>query len=205
LLEACADITTDVDEKPRAGLDCARNPGTGDKNVLTIFDRNRRVKHVEDWHSPNLMEVAGHAIVTLREHGWTEDDAENCGVDVCGLGAGVVDRMREAGWKVRPVDFGAEAERHWNHTIGRDANHIRLKPELHDVARALFRSRLISVPRRFRKTWADLMSVQFGFDGSGRMKIEDKDAARERIGRSPDFADSLVISLAATGYRSGFL
>lgn len=200
VLDLCADLIPDVDEHPRAGLDCARNTGAGDRNVITIFDRHRRVIWAEGWHSDDLMAVAGHFIARLREFGWTEEDAMHAGVDVGGLGSGVVDKLREQEWMVTPVDFGSAATKEWAGVIGEEANHIYLKPELYDVLGSLFRLKLISVPREWRNTWADLKEVRFKHDGSGRMKIEDKESVRVRIGRSPDFADSVVIALAASGY-----
>ena len=199
LLEDTADITPDVTEPCRAGLDVARFGG--DKNVLVVLDEHRKVKHVESWKDADLMVTTGRLRDAMTRFNLL---AEWVGVDVCGIGAAVVDRCTEDGINVRPVDFGAAPDGLWSGTIGTDSKHLNLKAELHEVARQLFRKKLLSVPRAFRPLlWPDLTELRYDFDGSGNMRIEAKDKFRERIGRSPDYSDALIIALAATGYVPG--
>jgi hypothetical protein len=63
------------------------------------------------------------------------------------------------------------------------------------------RGKLIGIPARFRDTLADLHSIRYWYDGRGRFTVEPKDAIKERIRRSPDHSDSLVIALGAPGFR----
>ncbi len=51
------------------------------------------------------METVGRAKNLYGE--WGIESPANFHVDVCGLGAGVVDRLIEIGLEVDPVDFGA--------------------------------------------------------------------------------------------------
>lgn len=197
LLEQCEAITPDVTELKRAGLDVARNPGSGDKNVICVLDEHRTVTELKGWHSDDTMAVAEVAVDTMERH---KIEPRRFGVDVTGIGAGVVDRCRQRGYHVIAVDFGSSARGHWREVIGKDANHDMLKPELHDALRALLRRKLLSVPRRWRHLWDDLRELQFTFR-HGRMVIEDKESFRKRVGRSPDFSDALVVALATTGAK----
>lgn len=197
MLEDCATITPAVTVKKAAGLDVARFGG--DQNVAVILDEHRKVIHVEHWRGMDLMETAGRYVSICRKFeiapGWA------C-VDVCGIGAGVVDRCKEAKLQVLAVDFGAGASGRWRQLLGREALHLNRKAELHDLARYYFKHRLISVPNvpANRPIWADLTALTYTFDGSGNMKVESKEKIRDTIGRSPDYSDALVIALAATGY-----
>jgi hypothetical protein len=49
--------------------------------------------------------------------------------------------------------------------------------------------------------WADLAAPTYAFDGKGRITIESKDALRERLKRSPDHGDALVIAFGGLGTR----
>lgn len=200
MLESCADITPKVTlAHNQAGLDVAISP-TGDKNVFKIFDRTRKQIVSKAWRGHDLMETTGQMIRLAEANGFTKADARWIGVDVCGIGAGVVHRAKEAGWYVTPVDFGASPKGSWWSILGEDAKHQNHKAELHDLARYYFRHGLISVPRGDRETWADLTALSYSFDGSGNMRIDAKEKMRATIGRSPDHSDALMIALAATGY-----
>jgi hypothetical protein len=196
LLEQCEGITPDINEQKRAGMDCARNPGTGDRNVIVVLDEHRVQIDEVGWHSADTMASAEVLIDKMEAH---KIRPEWVGVDVTGIGSGVVDRCRQRGYPVKAIDFGGSATGRWRSVIGKDANHEMIKPELHDVCRALLRKKLISIPRKFRKTRDDLTELRFGYK-NGRMVIEDKEKFRQRVGRSPDYSDALVIALAATGY-----
>lgn len=197
LLEQCATITPAVVTQRAAGLDVARFGG--DQNVAIFLDEHRKVIDVHHWRGMDLMATAGRFVDLCRRHeiqpGWA------C-IDVCGLGAGVFDRCREAKMQAIPVDFGAAPSNRWRSILGSKSLHLNKKAELHALARYYFRHKLISVPNepRFRPIWADLTALTYTFDGSGNMKVEDKEKIRESIGRSPDYSDALVIALAATGY-----
>ena len=49
---------------------------------------------------------------------------------------------------------------------------------------------------------ADLSALRYEFTQDGRIQIESKDDCRKRLGRSPDRADALVLSLEAAGSGS---
>ena len=43
---------------------------------------------------------------------------------------------------------------------------------------------------------AELVAPTYSFDTQGRIKVEPKEAIKKRLGRSPDLADALALSLA---------
>lgn len=40
---------------------------------------------------------------------------------------------------------------------------------------------------------AELSALRYSFNARGKIKVEEKDAARRRLGRSPDLADAAVL------------
>ena len=52
---------------------------------------------------------------------------------------------------------------------------------------------------------ADLVSIRKQFDARGRIKVESKDELRERIGRSPDRGDAVMLAFHQVGSFGGWL
>lgn len=199
LLESCESIATGIEEAPRAGLDCARNPGGGDKNAAVVLDTSRRVAHSEAWHSDDTMAVKDRFVHLCRRFGVPHHRAF---VDVVGIGAGIVDQSKRDGFPLQPVNYGAAATGQWRSILGREAIHANVKAELHDACRALLKAKALSVPRAHRSLWQELVEIRIDFDGAGRMKVEDKAKHRERTGKSPDSADALMVALTNSAFRS---
>jgi hypothetical protein len=191
-LEATEAVATGVREPRRIGLDVARMGG--DANVLVVLDETRRVVAVESWRGEDLMQTTGRLIDAMRRHNVI---GRNVAVDSCGIGAGVVDRMREQNVAVTAVDFGSAPAGDWATVLGKESTFPNRRCELHAALRALVRSKQISIPSSFREVIADLASVRYWFDSRGRFTVEPKDAIRARIRRSPDFGDALVIALGS--------
>lgn len=193
-LEAAADGTRDVADAKRIGLDVSRFGS--DQTVLVVMDETRRVVEVEAWTGQDLMATTGRLLRAAKVHGVA---ANMIGIDVCGMGAGVVDRCRELGHGVTAVDFGAKPAGDWSQVVGRDAEFYNRRSEMHWVARALLRSHAMSIPRERKEIWSDACAARYGYDSAGqRLKVESKDEIKARIGRSPDHWDAVLIALAAT-------
>lgn len=195
-LDALSDVVPEVTVCRSIGVDIARMGD--DESVLTVLDERRRVVAVESWRKVDLMETTGRVIAAMAKH---RVEARNVGIDVCGVGAGVVDRLREQGHKVTPVDFGSSPKGDYASLLGRDMRFKNRRNEAHAIFQALVRERQIAIPRQYAQTRADLASVTYGYASDGSFKVESKDDMRERIRRSPDFGDSLLIAICATSAR----
>ncbi|MBC8473346.1 MAG: hypothetical protein H8D54_00870, partial [Candidatus Omnitrophica bacterium] len=110
------------------------------------------------------------------------------GVDVIGLGAGVVDRLKEMGDKV--LEFNSSDK-------GEPTDRLKF--------RNLRAEMWWSVGRRFAEkdiqlTWPDpelrreLGSVSYQIK-DGKLKAEGKEDVKKRLMRSPDLADAYIIGL----------
>jgi hypothetical protein len=100
---------------PVWGLDVARY---GDDRTALCKRRHRRVETVEAWRGLDTMQTAGR-VKNAYDEAATDDKPTMIVVDVIGVGAGVVDRLRELGLPVRALNVAeAPAVRAKFHRLG---------------------------------------------------------------------------------------
>lgn len=190
--EATADIHPKQHDGKHMGVDIAR--GNADRNTIVVAD-DCRVVHAEAFHSGDLMEVVSKVEAIAARFGvpW-----ENIHIDVIGLGAGVVDRLREKGKFVDGVDFGGKVLGDWPDLVGRDVKVLNRRAELYWAARQALNSDRASVPETYSRTiWREANLIQFEVATTGKLRIEAKDRIRDRFeGQSPDFADAWVLTFS---------
>lgn len=171
------------------GCDPAR---FGDDRSSIIRRRGRVAYGLESYSKKDTMEITGivHRIIE------NEKPFRVC-VDVGGLGAGVVDRLRELGHSdiVIPVNAGNKplnAEKYYNK---RAEMWAELKNWLADEP--------CSIPDN-DSLHADLCGLKYKFDSNSRLRLESKEDAKKRGIRSPDEADALCLTFAlpSSSYES---
>lgn len=177
------------------GVDIAR--GDSDQNVMVLVD-DGRVTEAIGWHSRDLMVTATKVAEWIEAFGV---EGRNVHIDVIGLGAGVVDRLREAGYQVEGVNFGAGPQGDSKDIIGRNVRVKNRRAELFWVARCQLRAGRASVPAEFRRQiWSEASRIQYL--PKDVIQIEPKEAIKKRLdGRSPDFTDAWVLSFSRSGQR----
>ena len=116
-------------------------------------------------------------------------------VDAIGIGAGVVDRLRELG--VAGVAGINVSERARN-----PEQFLNLRAELFDGLRQRFQEGRIRIPDD-PDLIAELSALRYSFSSSGQVRLESKDELRARGITSPDRADALMLAFAAAR-RPGF-
>jgi len=107
-------------------------------------------------------------------------------VDQGGIGAGVIDRLQQLGFKVTGVDFGGRAlEKRFEN---------RRAEMWWQMADWVKRGCL---PAEDNELLTDLTAPTYSYrNARGRIQLESKDALRERIQRSPDRGDALALTFA---------
>ena len=166
---------------PIWGLDVAR---FGDDRTALCIRRHRRVEKVESWRGLDTMQTAGRVKLAYDECA-TDDKPTSIVIDVIGIGAGVVDRLRELGLPVRSVNVAeAPAVR---------AKFHRLRDEMYWSGREWFEG--LNVECSNAEIGSELGDVTFTYTSAGQIKVEPKDDIKERLGRSPDVGESLLLSL----------
>lgn len=129
----------------------------------------------------DLMSLVGLVATEIRD--WQPDAVF---VDGGGLGAGVVDRLRQLGYDVMDVNFGGKATK--------PAQYENKRAEIWDSMREWLEQggAIPNIPEL--KT--DLVTPTYGYDKANRMKLESKDEIKKRGGHSPDIADALALTWA---------
>ena len=146
---------------------------------------------VKTWRKRDTMEVAG---LILYEYENTEPQylPSEILVDSIGVGAGVVDRLREYGLPARGINVAEAA------TMRNDMT--RLRDELWWRTREWFERQDVVIPED-EELIGQLTSI--GYDAPfGKIKVWSKDKLRESGRESPDVADAFVLTFAGFDRRT---
>lgn len=174
-----------------AGLDVA--VGGMDQSVVTILDQHRNVIHVEANRDRDTGLIGDWAWAVCQKHGVTNPSCLHIEGD--GVGGGVCDALSRKGIYADRVVMGGGPLDDWHGTTSGVVFKNR-RAELWWAARQVIKDGASSVAREFNQTRADLVQVDYHQDSKNKIVIEDKKALRKKIGRSTDFGDSFVLSLA---------
>lgn len=166
------------------GLDVARFGS--DSSALCKRKANVVLEPPRQWKDLDLMQLTG-AVVAEYEALDEKDRPEVILVDSIGLGAGVVDRLIELGLPARGINV-AESP-----SFG--TQYRNLKAELWARAKAWLERRDCLLPNDSRLI-SELATVRYKFASNGKLQIESKDEIKKRGLKSPDVADSFVLTFA---------
>ena len=178
------------------GLDVAR---FGDDSTVLVRRTKRGLRpKIMTWKGKDLMETAGRvkaewdALPPSRR-------PEIILVDDIGVGGGVVDRLRELELPARGINV--------SETKNVDDRYRNLRTELYFKAKEWLEGRGVSMPKCdgscpvrskcvHEALAAELSSVRYKYNSSGKIIAEPKDEIKKRIGHSPDYADAFVLTFA---------
>lgn len=182
------------------GVDVSRQGQ--DLCVATLWI-NGVLSAVHEWKSDDLMASAG--VVIELSRAWGVDGkpvpSKNVHIDV-GMGAGVIDRLKERGYPVDTVDFGKAPEGEWSELLG-EAQFLNRKSELFWVLRRALQEGHASIPAKYSRVRQELawhtFEIKARASGSVIAHAISKDDLKAKYGRSPDYADSAVIAWSRMG------
>ena len=166
------------------GLDVARFGS--DRSALCKRQGNAVIEPIKTWKNLDLMQLTGAVVAEYQALGPSQQPREIL-VDSIGLGAGVVDRLRELGLPARGINV-AESP-----AMG--GTYRNLKAELWYRAKAWLEARDCTLVRD-DVLIAELATVRYSFTSNGKVQIEGKDEIRKRGLPSPDKADAFVLTFA---------
>lgn len=167
------------------GLDVAR---FGDDTTALCKRRGNMVlEPLKEWKKIDLMQTVG---IIVREFNETpiEHRPGAINVDVIGLGAGVVDRLRELQLPVRGINVGEQAS-------SDPARYMRMRDELWFKAREWFDKRdvmIVDDPGLI----SELVQPKYKIESTGKLKVESKDDMKKRGIKSPNRADAFCLTFA---------
>ncbi|CAB5238796.1 DEXDc domain containing protein [uncultured Caudovirales phage] len=178
------DVTPSAHAPVVWGLDVARFGS--DRSALCKRQGNAILEPIKTWKNLDLMQLTG-AVVAEYEVLMPNQRPREILVDSIGLGAGVVDRLRELNLPARGINV-AESP-----AMG--TTYRNLKAELWHKAKAWLEARDCWMPKD-ELLVAELATVRYSFTSSGKIQIEGKDEIRKRGLASPDRADAFCLTFA---------
>jgi hypothetical protein len=108
-------------------------------------------------------------------------------VDEVGMGYGVIDRLRQLGYRVIGVNNASKAQAEDRYHNKRAETYGRLKEWL---------ARGGVLPRDVSDLTEELAAITYDHDAQDRIVLSPKDDIRDLLGRSPDLADALALTFA---------
>ena len=181
----------DVEPSPTTpvvwGLDVARYGS--DRSALAKRRGQELLEPIKTWSGKDLMELAG-IILTEYEAVRYNDRPLAIYIDAIGIGAGLADRLKELDLPAVSVAVSESASLKEKFT--------RLRDELFWLAREWFEGRDVKIPQDDALI-QEITGIRYKYLSTGKLKIESKDEMKRRGQRSPDVADSFVLTFADQG------
>lgn len=165
----------------KMGVDPARFGD--DRSVITIRQMEKVIRK-ETYSSQDTMQITGHILQIAKEE---HIKGENIFIDVIGIGAGIVDRCKEQGWRVNAVNVAEKSS---------DPEHyLNLRAELYaDKLKEWIKTADLPDDDDFY----ELANIKYKFTSKGQIQLESKEDMKKRSLPSPDVADSLALTFAST-------
>ena len=166
----------------RIGVDVARFGN--DLTVITVLGYNEKddlwiMKDIEVITKSDLMNVVGRVKNMYEKY---KDKVSEINVDEIGIGAGVLDRLKELGLPAYGFNAGAKPPR------DTDKYENMKSFWTYELRNAFEEGKIIIMPRK--ELIDELLKIKYEFSSTGRLRIVDpKD-------KSPDYFDSLLIAFA---------
>jgi hypothetical protein len=177
--------------RPVWGLDVARYGS--DRTALAKRRGNQLLQPIQSWQGKDLMQVCGIVLEEFDACSYEDRPAEIL-VDVIGLGAGVVDRLKE-------MDFVPIRGINVAESPAMTQKYLRLRDELWFRCREFLEQRDCCMPEDDQLKH-ELTAPRFKFQSNGKLKVESKDELKRRGNRSPDLADALMLTFASNAARA---
>lgn len=175
--------------RTRAGIDVARY---GDDASTIIIRNGGLILLIERHYALSNTELAGRITALYRDDLFDEAYIDGTG----GHGAGVIDILRENGVPVVEVNVSSGST---------DDHYARLRDQLYFRMAEWFADEdyqaMIPVDEDDEEGLAeelisDLVQVTYKYEMNGRIKAEDKASMKEKLLRSPDLGDGLMMTFA---------
>lgn len=173
------------------GLDVARFGD--DSTALAKRYGNKQYEPTKEWFGKDTMQVAG---LIKHEYECSTIKPVAINVDVIGIGAGVVDRLKELGLPVRGINV-AEAP------SVKDA-YSRMRDELWFAGRDWLAGLDVALCEDDALI-AELTTLKYSILSNGKIKVESKDEAKKRGIASPNRADAWLMTFAGGANQNSFI
>ena len=166
---------------PSAPVIIGVDPARSGSDSTAIVVRRGRDAEVERYKGADTMEIVGHIIDAIQKH-----DPDIVCIDEGGVGAGVVDRLKEQRYKqVRGVMFGWKPKN--------PKAYLNKRAEMWGDMKEWLKGAALPNDKRLK---TDLTAPRKEPDSSGVLQLESKKKMKARGAASPDSGDALALTFA---------
>jgi hypothetical protein len=169
------------------GIDVAR---FGECETVVAMRRGARLEALEAWSGLDLMATCGRVIELIRAHA-----PERVVVDPVGLGAGLLDRLREL-QRDGALSLFRLVEENGAARASDPELFANRRAELYHALRERYRAGEIAHALPFPRLLGQLTALRYRFTSRGQWLIEGKEELRRRGLPSPDQADAVALCFA---------
>lgn len=160
------------------GVDIAR---FGENSSTICVRQGRKVYDIEVLPKQDLMQTAHHVAEVMKR-----ERPIQTFVDGSGIGAGVVDRLRQLNFSVVDVNGG-------NSSL--NPRYLNKRAEMWWTLKEYIEAGTCELPKD-GKLREELTSVEYDYTDKGRIRLDRKTDIMEKYGFSPDRADALAMTFA---------
>ena len=193
-----AAIKRDIQNAPNTRAIWSVDPARFGSDRTAFCKREGNViTEITSWKNLDLMQTVGRVQAEFEALSPSLQPTEIL-IDSIGVGAGVVDRLRELGLPVRGINV--------SESPSMKGVYNNLRTELWFKAKAWLEDKTCKIPDD-PDLLADLTAIRYSFSSSGKMQAESKESMKKRGLRSPDLADAVCLTMAsdaATAISGGF-
>jgi hypothetical protein len=178
------------------GVDVAR---VKDKLVIAKV-KERRLIGFETYKNVRIPDIVNLLEQKIKKEGIAP---ENIVIDAIGVGAGVVDDLQSKGYDVKPFMAGQKPFKNdeiINEMGGEFVEFANLRAQAYWLVRKLFQNGMIEISNSIEDLELfknELLSIRYKLQAERVIQIETKDKIRQKLGRSPDYADAFVMAIFA--------
>jgi phage terminase large subunit len=157
----------------------------GNDQTTFLVRRGNVARIVKSYGGRDLMRTVGEITKLARQLAAEHDQQPTVIIDDAGVGGGVVDRLRELN-EYQVVDYlGARSARHQRDYPNRRSEDWFLLAEILG---------LLDLDPEDEDLGADLLSPRYTLDSQARRVVDRKDETKNRLRRSPDRGDALIMA-----------
>ncbi len=176
------------------GVDVARY---GDDRTVFLILKEGNIELIESYAQTSVTEVISRTIQLIHQY---QIEPTYVGIDSIGVGAGVVDGLKQQGYEVIELQGGAKPE---ELEIIEAFKPYNFRSQMYyELRKDILEGRIGNIIHEGLKQ--ELQAIKYEIYSDKTVKVVQKEAIKKLLGRSPDFADSLVYANWVKTYRGPY-
>ncbi|MGV0832838.1 phage terminase large subunit [Empedobacter brevis] len=177
------------------GVDVARY---GDDSTVFTILINGNIELIESYSQTSITDVINRTKQLIFDYGI---DAGYVGIDSVGIGAGVVDGLKQEGYNVIDIQGGSKPIETDTEEAFKPYN---LRSQMYyELRKDIIEGKIGNLT--YEKLKIELQAIKYEIYSDKTVKVASKDVIKKILGKSPDYADSLIYANWVKNFRGEFV